>query len=102
MFVRLARLGAGNQRQATAHPEMDRQPLATLDPDQQVLAAPLEGLDPPPGERAERAAVEPLSQSLRPDLDALDPAPDEARLEAAAQDFDLGQLGHGAILCRRA
>ncbi len=95
VLVGLARLGARHHRQAAAHPEVDDQGLPLGEVDQQVLAAPAQALDAAArGVAREPAAVERLAQRRGVDLDRLDPVAGQERLEAAAQDLDLGKLGH--------
>jgi len=76
---------------------VENQGRTAFDLDLQVLAATGEPEDPPTLEpTTQRPGVQRLSERRRPDLDSLDPPPEKARLEAASEDLDLGQLGHGA------
>jgi len=74
-----------------------------LEPNNQILAAPLDGLHRLALQlgghlsglnRAGDARVE--------DLDPLEPSPDQHRLEAGANRLDLGKLRHAASLAARA
>ena len=95
------RSGAGAEELAR-HAQVQQQPLAVVEPRQQVLAEALE--------RREAAAAQP--RRSRPGAsgrsssaawcDALDAAADEQRRELPPRDLDLGQLGHAVRLARRA
>ena len=98
VLVRLALGRRRRERQPAAHAEMDDQGRPPFDFDQEVLAPPPEALDPPTGEALEGAPVERLAQRRRVDPDFDHPAAGQTGLEAAFQDLDLGQLGHGRIL----
>ena len=90
------------KQQVPGHPQVHDQGPLTLEPQQQVLAAPLDRLD--------RPALERLDQPLRgsrprpalvEDLHGLDPPADHLGLELAADRLDLGQLGHARVVLRR-
>jgi hypothetical protein len=88
------------QSEAAAHPQVDHQrqggpgePAVQLD--QQVLRPPLQPFDAPAGQSAQRLVVERFAQLRRMHLDPLDGLSRQPLLEAAAQDFDFRQLGHG-------
>src|SRR5215208_8128194 len=77
------------------HPEVDQENATALEPNNQILAAPLERFDALADELGRD-----LGRVLWPrqprvfDLDVLEAASDEHRLEPAANRLDLGQLGH--------
>jgi len=96
VLVRLPRSRVRSQGQAAAHPEVHRERRAAIDVDPEVLAAPPQAEDPAAGEPArELPRLERLPQRWHADLHALDATPREPRLQAATQDFDLGELRHG-------
>ena len=85
--------------QRPRHPEVDQERAARLEPDDQVLAAPLD--------RGDALALElgrDLVRVVRPheprvvDLDALEAPPVEHGREPRADGLDLGQLGHAVTL----
>jgi hypothetical protein len=81
--------------QAPRHPEVNQENATTLEPDNQILAAPLHGghaLALQLGRDLER--LERPHQPRVEDLHLLEAPPHEQRLELAADRLDLGQLGH--------
>ena len=78
---------------------MDQENATALEPNNQILAAPLERRD-----ALARELGRHLGRILRTrqprvvDLDVLEAASDEHRLEPAANRLDLGQLGHRSSL----
>ncbi len=81
--------------QAPGHPEVDEESPAALEPDDQVLAAPLHGRDPLPLQlRLHLGGLQGAHEARVEDRDALETAPDEHRRELRADGLDLGQLGH--------
>jgi hypothetical protein len=79
---------------------MDDERALPFEGGEEVLPAPVEVEEAAAGERAERPAGERGAQRADVDGNPLDPAPAQARFEAAAEDLDFGQLGHGSILAR--
>jgi hypothetical protein len=81
------------------HSEVDQENATALEPNNQILAAPVQRDDALACELGRH-----LGRILGPrqprvfDLDAPEPAADEHRLEAPAHCLDLGQLGHRASL----
>src|SRR3954470_1053706 len=77
------------------HPEVDQENATALEPNNQILAAPLDRFDA----LADELGGD-LGRVLRPrqsrvfDLHVLEAASDEHWLEPAANRLDLGQLGH--------
>src|SRR5437764_8045005 len=82
--------------QAPRHPEVNQENATALEPNNQILAASLDGDDALAlqlGRDLER--LERPHQPRVEDLDALKSPPDERGLELASDRLDLGQLGHG-------
>src|SRR5438067_2848484 len=81
------------------HAEVDQEDATALEPDNQILAAPLDR-----GDSLARELGRHLGRVFRTrqprvvDLDAREAAADEHRLEPPADRLDLGQLGHPANL----
>ena|SRR5438445_12487700 len=83
--------------QAPRHPEVNQENATTLEPNNQILAASLNGGDALAlqlGRDLER--LERPHQPRVEDLDALESPPHERGLELASDRLDLGQLGHGS------
>src|SRR5688500_15830561 len=85
--------------QRSRHAEVDQEHTTRFEPNNQILAAPLDGGDDLAFELCSdfpwlagpgHAGVE--------DLDAIEAPADEDGLEAGTNRLDLGQLGHGASL----
>ena len=91
----VAGLSRRRVQEVPRHPEVDQENATALEPDDQILAAPLERRD-----ALARELGRHLGRILGPrqprvfDLDVLEAAADEHRLEPAANRLDLGQLGH--------
>jgi hypothetical protein len=70
-----------------------------LEPNNQILAATLEGFDAFTFELGgDRGRLERPDEARIIDLDALEPTADQVRLERETNRLDLGQLGHQAIV----
>src|SRR3954452_8726374 len=88
---------AAHVPQAPRHPEVNQENPTALEPDNQILAAPLDG-----GDALTLELGRDLQRLERPDeprvgdLHALEASTDEHRLELAADRLDLGQLRHPA------
>ena len=81
--------------QTPRHPEVNQENATTLEPNNQILAASLDGGDALAlqlGRDLER--LERPHQPRVEDLDALEAPPDERGLELATDRLDLGQFGH--------
>src|SRR5881394_1338990 len=85
---------------AARHPEVHEQ-RASLRAEQEVLAAPLERIDPLSRELAREALRDGPAQARLPHLDGSDRAADHVRRQAAARRFDLGELRHRLSLRSR-
>ena len=84
-----------HQRQPAAHPQVDDHRPPPFEVDQQVLRPPPQRDHLPPARRPPQPGhVHRLAQGGVAHLDALDPVAHQVGLQAAAQDFDLGELGH--------
>ena len=96
---------AGRQGQPAAHPQVDRQgraPSGSIHLHQQVLRPPVERLDPAPGQALHQGlSIQRLPERRRAHLDPLHRVAHQQRLQAAAQDFDLGELRHGGGIVLR-
>jgi hypothetical protein len=80
---------------------MHDQSVIALEVDQQVLGSAPQLFDPAATDHATQpSAVHGLAQGRVADPYTDDPLAHQERLEAAAQDFDLGQLGHPSRLSR--
>src|ERR687895_1261413 len=84
------------------HSEVDQEYTTGTKPNNQILAASLEGLDDLSVQLGrDLVGIERPRQPRIGDLDPLEPPPQECRLEARANRLDLGQLGHGGSVARR-
>ena len=99
VLVRLGRRFARRHRQPAAHAEVHDEGRSPLEVGEQELGPPPQrGHAPPQDPAAQCGGRHRLAQPAVSHLQAHDPPPHQVRLEAAAQDLDLGQLGHGRIL----
>ena len=91
-------------QQVPRHSEVNQQNSTGLEPDNQILAAAIDGRDSLAFELGGHTGrVERAGQARIEDLDALEAPADERRARACADGLDLGQLGHGprvAASCR--
>ena len=82
--------------QAPRHPEVNQEIPTALEPDNQILAATLQGRDALALELGgDRVGLEGPHEPRVADLDPLEQPPFERGREPAAHRLDLGQLGHG-------
>jgi hypothetical protein len=80
---------------APRHPEVNQENTTRLEPNNQILASPLDRGDRLPLELCrDLAGIVGTRESRVRDLDSLERAADEVRLESGADRLDLGQLGH--------
>lgn len=83
------------------HPEVNQEHPTATKPENQILAASLEGLDDLSVQLGRHLlGIERTRDPGIGDLDPLEPSPDECRLQARANRLDLWQLGHGASVAR--
>ena len=74
---------------------MDQENTTALEPNNQILAAPLDGRDPLTLQLGRHLGRLVWAHEARVvDAHPLEAPPDERRLEPAANRLDLGQLGH--------
>jgi hypothetical protein len=76
------------------HAEMREPDQAVIEADQQVLAAPLDVLNLPPGEPFRQSRRQWEAQVGTPLLNVRDPLSGQRGEQAAADGFDLGKLRH--------
>src|SRR3954469_17355175 len=89
------RLSRRRVQKVPRHPEVDQENASALEPNNQILAAPLDCLDALAGELGRDLGRFLGSRQPRIfDLDVLEAASDEHGLEPAANRLDLGQLVH--------
>jgi hypothetical protein len=85
--------------QAPRHAEVDQENATRLEPDNQILAATLDGGDPLALQLGRHLGrVVGTHEARVVDLDALEAAAREDGFQAHADGLDLGQLGHEARL----
>jgi hypothetical protein len=90
-------LSARRMQDVSRHPEVNQENTLTLEPNNQILAAPIDGCDTLAHELGRH-----LDRVLGPrqprvvDLDVVEAPADEHRLESTADRLDLGQLGHAS------
>src|SRR5215207_884436 len=83
------------------HAEVDQKHTIGFEPNNQILAAPLEGCDGLSLEFCcDLAGLHGPGHAWIENLDAVEAPTDEEGLETNANRLDLGQLGHGASLAR--
>jgi hypothetical protein len=88
--------------EAPRHPEVNQENTTTFEPNNQILAAPIDRDDALPLElRRHRLRLERAHEPRIEDLDTFEPAADERRLESCPDRLDLRQLGHGLRRRRR-
>ena len=81
------------------HPEVNQEHTSGFEPNNQILAASLDGRDGLSLElRRDLAWLDGPRHARIEDLDTVEPPAGEDWLEASANRLDLGQLGHGASL----
>ena len=81
---------------------MNQESPSRLEPNNQILAAPVDGDDPLPLELSSHLiGIERTREPGIRDLDPLEPPPLEDGHEPAPDAFDLGQLGHADTLAAR-
>ena len=81
------------------HAEVNQEHTIGFEPDNQILAASLDGRDGLSLQlRRDLAWLDGPRHARIEDLDTVEPPADEDGLEASANRLDLGQLGHGASL----
>src|SRR5205823_3808667 len=86
-------------REAPRHPEVHQENEPAFEPDDQILASPIDRAHAFAFElRGHLCRLERPGQPGVRDLDALEGPSDEIRLEADTNRLDLGQLGHGLSL----
>src|ERR671910_112446 len=86
---------------ASRHPEVDQERSPALEPDDQILAATLDGFDTFSLEvPRDLLRLERPGQPRVADLDTCEAAAAQDRLETRANRLDLGQLGHRASVAR--
>ena len=83
------------EQQAPSHPEVDQENPTRFEPNNQILSATLERLDPLPCELGGDLPRIEGRVSAGLDLHSLEGATDEMRLEADPDRLDLRQLRHG-------
>ena len=76
---------------------MHHQHVAPVQVAEQVLGPPLQPLDPRAGQPLDEALGKRKTQVGPPLLDAAQPGALQHRLQAAADGFDFGKLGHGGL-----
>src|SRR6266536_3064482 len=95
----VGRLSRRRVQQGPRHPEVDQENTPALEPNNQLLAAPLKRRDALAGELGRHLGR--VLRSCQPrvrDLDVREPPPDENRLETSPDRLDLGQLRHPSTL----
>ena len=81
------------------HAEVDQEHTIRFEPDNQILAASLDGRDSLSLQLGRDLAwLDGPRHARIEDLDTVEPPADEDGLEANSNRLDLGQLGHGASL----
>ena len=84
------------------HPEVDQEYTTGTEPQNQILAAPLHGVDDLALELCgDLSRLDGAGDARIEDLDSLEPSSHEHRLEVSANRLDLGELGHGASVAAR-
>ena len=84
------------------HPEVDQEHATSLEPDNQILAPPIDGCDALALQLG--GDLERLDRPRDPriaDLDPVEAPADEHRLELSPNRLDLGELRHARSLARR-
>ena len=98
----LGKITLGRVQERPRHPEVHQERTTRLEPNNQILAAPVERGDPLSlqlGDDLQR--LERTYDACVEDVDTLEAASDERRLEPAADDLDLGELGHPRTVAAR-
>src|SRR5581483_2285869 len=92
-------LPTASEEEATRHPEVNQEYATALEPNNQILAAPVDRRDALPGERGGHGLrLERTREALVEDRHVAERASQKLRLEAAPDCLDLGKLGHGTSL----
>src|SRR5581483_6225227 len=92
-------LPTASEEEATRHPEVNQEYATALEPNNQILAAPVDRRDALPGERGGHGLrLERTREALVEDRHVAERASQKLRLEAAPDRLDLGKLGHGTSL----
>ena len=92
----VGQLPLGRVEKRPRHPEVHQERATRLEPNNQILAAAIDGLDPLSLElRSHLERLERSCQSRVGDLDPRERAPHERGLEHAPDSLDFGKLGHG-------
>jgi hypothetical protein len=87
----LGRRPARGHTQVPRHPEVHEERTTAFEPDNQILAAPIEGRYALTFESTSHGGrIERLGEARVADVHALEPAPDEKRLELRADRLDFG------------
>ena len=90
---------AWRMAQASRHPEVNQESTTRLEPDNQILAAALQGAHAFALElRSHGPRLERPHKACVLDLDTVEPPPDQLRFELEPNRLDLGQLGHQPIV----
>ncbi len=78
-------------QQLSSHPEVNQESPTAFEPNNQILATAIEGLDPLPDELGGHSGgIERARQARVENLDMLEAAPGELRLELRANGLNLG------------
>src|SRR3989442_3361590 len=91
--------------EASRHPEVDQENTPALEPNNQILAAPLDGRDPLTLQFGRHLGRLVWAHEARVvDAHPVEAPPDERRLELPADALDLRQLRHAAsvVVCSKA
>ena len=82
-------------RKRSSHPEVNQENQTVLEPNNQILAAPVDRRDALARElRSHLCGIDGARQPGIEDLDIVEPATDQPRFEARPYRLDFGQLGH--------
>jgi hypothetical protein len=89
------KLPVRRDQEAPRHPEVNQQDETTLEPDNYILATPIDGLDALAFESCGHLPrIERARESLVEDLDRSERTAGEDRRQLGSDGLDLGQLGH--------
>ena len=91
----LRKVSAAGDQEAPRHPEVNQENEAALEPDNQILATPLDGGDPPALEAVDDVLeIHRTREPLVEDLDRSNHPAAQDRGELGSDGLDLGELGH--------
>src|SRR6266550_3581484 len=87
--MRARRSPISRVRKRSSHPEVNQENQTALEPNNQILAAPVDRQL-----RSHLCGIDGARQPGVEDLDIVEPATDQPRFEAGPYRLDFGQLGH--------